>query len=189
MPLAAASAESPIATRIPLIVRTAVQRLCAIATRRLAPPRAVHRFVATFTPCSPQQVKAQTHFRQSKRRIGPFLTRRGRLKEIHSPLFPFRCNLWPVPPLLVSVPRNVREGPQLPARPNRRSPSAPTPSEVNLHEEPTECSAALCSSHRSDRRYRCGACSDTRHHGEGHLGQSGQGRPALYQPGHHQALL
>ena len=38
MPLAAASAESPIATRIPLMVNTAVHRLCSRANMALVQP-------------------------------------------------------------------------------------------------------------------------------------------------------
>ena len=85
------NAERPIATRIPLIVNTAVQRLCAIATIRLALPTAVHRFVTKCgLPSSPsaepwikgnrmklavqlQQVKAWRSFGQSKWFGGPFI--------------------------------------------------------------------------------------------------------------------
>jgi hypothetical protein len=56
MPLAAAKADNPIATRIPLIVRTAVHRLCAMATIRLALPMALHLLEFTCNPpiASPQ---------------------------------------------------------------------------------------------------------------------------------------
>src|SRR6478736_4155732 len=44
IPLAAARAVRPIATRMPLMVRTAVQRLWRRARSRLAPPMARARF-------------------------------------------------------------------------------------------------------------------------------------------------
>ena len=65
MPLAAAKAESPIATRMPLMVRTAVHKLCAMATTRLAPPTALHLLESTLNLQSPACI-ARDRFNQLK---------------------------------------------------------------------------------------------------------------------------
>jgi hypothetical protein len=64
MPLAAASADSPMATRIPLMAKTAVQALCTSATSRLAPVsiRISFAFILDLraTPRRSLAVRAQT---------------------------------------------------------------------------------------------------------------------------------
>jgi len=83
MPLTAANAERPMATRMPLIANTAVQRLCATATIKLAPPTALHlrefnrdllcRTLKRFGQYELTQLKTQKPKSQSKPHRIPFI--------------------------------------------------------------------------------------------------------------------
>src|ERR1017187_2469699 len=96
------------ATRMPLIVSTAVHRLCNTAISRLAPLRARNFLTSTFRPppatgAYKNQGNAPCDSSQSSYVSSPFIYQRDHHKEFHFHVTPFPCNLSRMPALLMCV--------------------------------------------------------------------------------------